>query len=93
MQESDYSNEEFFFMPVKKKTMLKFLLLFPDASEEAYIASVDAFYSASLDITKAGRERRAAAQTQPKQQSPSPVVLEQPYVKGELPEEAKKYYW
>lgn len=92
MDKKDFPDEEYFFVPIKKKTMLRFMLLFPDASESEFVVAPDAFFDGALDIIKAGRERRAAAQTQSSQQKIDRATGEERYLKCQIDDETKELY-
>lgn len=92
MQDSDFPPDEYFFVPIKKKSMYRFALMFPEAEVEDFVASIDVFYSSALDLIKRERVRRSQPQQQPSQPAKQPMFVEPPYVPARLSECAKELY-
>jgi hypothetical protein len=92
MKESDYPEDEYVWMPIRKKSMAKFIILFPDATPEDFVNSIDPMFDAALDLIYAGNKKKAFEEQQISPTKQQPVSLESLYVPERLSECAKELY-
>ena len=93
MKESDFQDDEYFWLPVPKTVAYRYWFQFPGKNDEDFIREMPAILEGALNaIAKMKRRQQHVSPIKgPKERQP--ILIEQPYVKEELPEEAKKYYW
>ena len=92
MKESDYPEEEYFYLPVSKKTVAKYLFLNPQSDDvRDFIRDVDIIMNRVLDFSYA-EQKKTSGQSQPGQPKIDKATGEQQYLKCQLDDETKQFY-
>lgn len=92
MQESDFSDEEYFWLPIPKTLAYRYWLQFPGKNDEDFIRELPAIIEGALRAIAKMRQREPHLSPTKESQKQQPILLEQPYVAGVSSKCAKELY-
>lgn len=92
MQESDFSDEEYFWLPIPKTLAYRYWLQFPDKNDEDFIRDLPEIALGALNAIYKMQQREMKASSQPARQDQHRFATEEPYLACQLNEDAKELY-
>jgi hypothetical protein len=93
MKESDFPNEKFLWIPIPKELAYRYWLQFPDKNDADLFIEMPAIIEGALRAIAKLQQRSSKNMTAKETEKQQPLLLEQPYIKQEPPEEVRNYYW
>lgn len=92
MQESDYPDSEYFWLPIPKALAYRYWLQFPDKNDEDFIRDLPEIALGALKAIERMRQREVKASPQPARQDQHRFATEEPYLSCQLNEDVQELY-